>query len=284
MKFPAPATLFSVFALTFAVQLGNAQDAGESARALVEKHKAALVVISASGNLETTTSGDPLPGQPQVRRTLGVTIDPSGLIVVSNYAIDASIDFIGQRAKHEDDVVDIVSAKMEFTKVEISYGDSTRIPGKVVLQRPEADLAFIMPDAAVAKRLAKSDFTYIDLAAFSSDVKLADEVIGLSRSSLAFDFMPTVLVGRVTGLFRGDRTFYVTSVGTAHGVPVFALDGSPVGITLERIKDGKRTGLLGTLSAGSVQVQAKLAVDSAMSGSSAPAPAPAAAKVDGGEN
>jgi len=269
MKFPAFATLFSVFVLTFTPLIGSAQDAGESARALVEKHKAALVVISASGKLQTTTSGDPLPEQPQVRRTLGVTIDSSGLIVVSNYAIDASIDFIGQRAKHEEKVVNIVSAKMEFTKVEISYGDSTRIPGKVVLQRPEADLAFIMPDAGVAKRLEKSDFTYVDLAAFSSDVKIADEVVGLSRSSLAFDFMPTVLVGRVTGLFRGDRTFYVTSVGTAHGVPVFALDGSPVGVTLERIKDGKRTGLLGTLSAGSVQVQAKMALDAAKSGSDA---------------
>ncbi len=278
MKFPALAALFSVSALTLAPLTGAAQDAGESARALVEKHKAALVVISASGKLQTTTSGDPLPDQPQVRRTLGVTIDSSGLIVVSNYAIDASIDFVGQRAKHEDAVVNIVSAKMEFTKVEISYGDSTRIPGTVVLQRPEADLAFIMPDAGVAKRLEKSNFTYVDLAAFSSDVKIADEVIGLSRSSLAFDFMPTVLVGRVTGLFRGDRTFYVTSVGTAHGVPVFALDGSPVGITLERIKDGKRTGLLGTLSAGSVQVQAKMAVDAAKSGATAPAPP------EGGEN
>jgi hypothetical protein len=103
-------------------------------------------------------------------------------------------------------------------------------------------------------------------------------VIGLSRSSLAFEFMPTVLVGRVTGIYRGlDRTFFVTSVGTAHGVPVFALDGSPVGITLERIgKDGKRTGLLGTLSAGSVQLTAKLALDSAAKGPAAPAPAPAA--------
>lgn len=274
MKFPVLASTFAVLFLAFAPAYLSAQDAGESARALIEKHKAALVVVSASGNLNTTTSGDPLPAQPQVRRTLGVTIDTSGLIVVSNYAIDASLDFVGQRAKHEDKVVNIVSAKMEFTKVEISYGDSTRIPGTVVLQRPEADLAFIMPDPGVAKRLEKTNFAFVDLAAFSSDVKLADEVVGLSRTSLAFDFMPTVLVGRVTGLFRGDRTFYVTSVGTAHGVPVFALDGSPVGITLERIKDGKRTGLLGTLSAGSVQVQAKMAVDTFKSGGAAPAPAP----------
>ena len=56
---------------------------------------------------------------------------------------------------------------------------------------------------------------------------------------------------------------------------MFALDGSPVGVTLERIKDGKRTGLLGTLSAGSVQVQAKMALDAAKSGASAPAPAAA---------
>lgn len=267
--------LIGIGVLAWTAGEGFAQDAGEAARALVEKHKGALVVVSAVGDLETKTSGEPLPAQKQVRRTLGVTIDSSGLVVVSNYAIDASVDFIGQRAKHEDEVVEIVSAKTEFTKVEISYGDSTRIPGTVVLQTPDADLAFVMPDAAIAERLGKSDFSYVDLAAFSSSAKLADEVVGLSRSSLAFEFMPTVLVGRVTGIYRGDRTFYVTSVGTAHGVPVFALDGSPVGITLERIQDGKRTGLLGTLSAGSVQVSAKMALDAAKS---APAPAaPAAA-------
>lgn len=259
------------------VPQAEAQDAGESARALIEKYKAALVVVSAVGDLETTTNGEPLPPQKQVRRTLGVTVDSSGLVVVSNYAIDASQDLEGQRAKHDDKVVDIISAKMKFSKVEISYGDSTKISGKVVLQRPEQDLAFIMPDAGSARALGKERFSFVDLSAFTTGVKQADQVVGLSRSSLAFEFMPTVLVGRVTGIYRGlDRTFFVTSVGTAHGVPVFALDGSPVGITLERIgKDGKRTGLLGTLSAGSVQLTAKLALDSAAS-SPAPAPAPAA--------
>ena len=255
----------------------SAQDAGESARALIEKHKSSLVVVSIVGDLETTTSGDPLPPQKQVRLTLGVTVDASGLVVVSNYAIDASGDLVGQRAKHDDKVVDIMAAKMKFSKIEISYGDSTKIPGKVVLQRPEQDLAFIMPDAGIAKALDKQRFSFVDLSAFTTGVRQADEVVGLSRSSMAFEFMPTVLVGRVTGIYRGlDRTFFVTSVGTAHGVPVFALDGSPVGITVERIgKDGKRTGLLGTLSAGSVQLTAKLALDSAAKGP-APAPAPAA--------
>lgn len=276
----AGASLVFVAAASFlAIPQASAQDAGESARALIEKYKASLVVVSAVGDLETTTSGDPLPPQKQIRRTLGVTVDPSGLVVVSNYAIDASADLEGQRAKHDEKVVNIIEAKMKFTKVEISYGDSTKIPGRVVLQRPEQDLAFILPDAAIAKALDKQRFSFVDLSAFTTGVRQADQVVGLSRSSLAFEFMPTVLVGRVTGIYRGlDRTFFVTSVGTAHGVPVFALDGSPVGITVERIgKDGKRTGLLGTLSAGSVQLTAKLALDSAAKAPpAAPAPAPPA--------
>ena len=286
----AVASLALAFAaLVVAPQASAQQDAGESARALIEKHKAALVVVSAVGELVTTTSADPLPPQKQVRRTLGVTIDPSGLVVVSNYSIDASQDLQGQRAKHNDKVVDIISAKMKFSKIDISYGDSTKIAGKVVLQRPEQDLAFIMPDAAVAQALGKSKFSHVDLSAFTTGVRQADQVVGLSRSSMAFEFMPTVLVGRVTGIYRGlDRTFFVTSVGTAHGVPVFSLDGSPVGITLERIgKDGKRTGLLGTLSAGSVQLNAKLALDAAKKPATpapVPAPAPAPAAPSGGGN
>lgn len=240
----------------------HAQDSVEGkARDLLEKYKASLVVVTVKGNLEATTSGDPLPAREQQRRTLGVTIGDDGLVVVSNSAIDASLGLEGQQAQLEGNVVTIKSAKSSFTDVEISYGDSTLLHGKVVRQDPEADIAFILPDAAEAKALNKA-FDKIDLSQFAATAQEADQVVALSRSSAVYGYMPTVVLGRITGVYKGDRTFFVTDAGTAQGIPVFTLDGKPVGLTVVRIIEGKPSGVLGTLSAGSIQVMANLARES----------------------
>jgi len=162
----------------------------------------------------------------------------------------------------ENKVVTIKTAKSEFTDVEISYGDSTLLHGKVVRQDPEADIAFIMPDGAEAKAINKT-FSWVDLAQFAATAQEGEKVVALSRSSAVYGYMPTMVMGRVTGVYKGDRTFFVTSAGTAQGIPVFTLEGKPVGLTVVRIIDGSPSGVLGTLSAGSIQVMANLAREAA---------------------
>lgn len=248
-----------------------------SARQMLDKYKATLVVVTVEGRLTTTTDGAPLPDQQQQRRTLGVSIRPSGLIVISNSAVDPAVGLAGQKARLDDKVVTIQSAKTVFEKVEISYGDSTVLPGTVVGQDVDSDTAFVLPDQEAAKKVGKV-FEYVDLAN-SAQSEPADEVVGLSRSSSAYAYMPTVIVGRVTGVFNGDRRYFVTTAGTAQGIPVFAIDGKVVGITLERIIDNKRTNILGTLAAQSISVLADLALDRSGGGASAPAATGAAPAV-----
>jgi hypothetical protein len=232
------------------------------ARKLLETHKGSLVVVTAKGLLKAKTSGDPLPDREQQRRTLGITIGDDGLVVVSNSAIDAAVGLAGQQAQMNDKVVTIQSASTEFGNVEISYGDTTLLRGKVVRQDVEADVAFILPDAAEVKALNKK-FDKVDLSQFAATAEAADMVVGLSRSSAVYGYMPTLVMGRITGVFKGERTFFVTDAGTAQGVPVFTLDGKPVGVTVVRIIDGQPSGVLGTLSAGSIQVMANLAREAA---------------------
>ncbi|MGD1980079.1 MAG: hypothetical protein PVJ98_11850 [Akkermansiaceae bacterium] len=238
------------------------QTVEEQARELMEKYRGALVVVTVKGSLQAKTSGDPLPPNDQQRRTLGVTIGDDGLIVVSNSAIDASVGLEGQQAQLDEKIVRIESAKTEFSDVEISYGDSSLINGKVVRQDPEADIAFIMPDPSEAKALNKT-FDKVDLSQFAATADVADRVVGLSRASAVYGYMPTLVMGRITGVFKGDRTFFVTEAGSAQGIPVFTIEGKPLGITVVRIVDGKPTGILGTLSAGSIQVMANLAREAA---------------------
>ncbi|MCG8599112.1 MAG: serine protease [Verrucomicrobiales bacterium] len=262
MKLGRLFTLLFLITFSFSGLSLSQEDDAAKARELLEKYKASLVVITVKGKLIATTSGDPLPEREQQRRTLGVTIGDDGLVVVSNSAIDASLGLAGQQAKMESNVVTIKTAKSEFTDVEISYGDSSLLHGKVVRQDPEADIAFIMPDSAEAKALNKT-FSYVDLSQFAATAQEADKVVGLSRSSAVYGYMPTVVMGRVTGVYKGDRTFFVTDAGTAQGIPVFTLEGKPVGLTVVRIIDGNPSGVLGTLSAGSIQVMANLAREAA---------------------
>lgn len=230
----------------------------QQARKLLEQHKSSLVVVTAKGMLKAKTTGDPLPDRDQQRRTLGVTIGEDGLLVVSNSAIDASVGLAGQQARVEEKVVTIQSALTEFSEVEISYGDSTLLKGKVLRQDIEADVAFILPDQVAAKA-ANKVFDRVDLSQFAATAEAADQVVGLSRSSAVYGYMPTLVMGRITGVFKGDRTFFVTDAGTAQGIPIFTLDGKPVGVTVVRVIEGKPSGVLGTLSAGSIQVMANLA-------------------------
>lgn len=247
-----------------AVEQSTPIGAEAQARALLEKNKGALVVVTAKGTLKAKTTGTALPDRDQVRRTLGVSIGEDGLVVVSNSAIDAAVGLEGQQAKMDEDVVTIKSANTVFNEVEISYGDTNMLRGRVVRQDVEADLAFILPDAAEAKALDKK-FDSVDLSQFAATAEAAEQVVGLSRSSAVYGYMPTVVMGRITGVYKGDRTFYVTDVGSAQGVPVFTLDGKPVGVTVVRVIDGQPSGVLGTLSAGSIQVMANIARESAKS-------------------
>ena len=249
----------SLFVGLSAQLTASAQETVEQqARKLLEQHKSSLVVVTAKGMLKAKTTGEPLPDRDQQRRTLGVTIGEDGLLVVSNSAIDSSVGLAGQQARIEEKSVTIQSALTEFSEVEISYGDSTLLKGKILRQDIEADVAFILPDQVAAKA-ANKVFDRVDLSQFAATAEAADQVVGLSRSSAVYGYMPTLVMGRITGVFKGDRTFFVTDAGTAQGIPIFTLDGKPVGVTVVRVIEGKPSGVLGTLSAGSIQVMANLA-------------------------
>lgn len=252
--------------ILFGVTNLNAQTVEADARKVLEKYRSSIVVVTVNGKLKATGSGTALPENEQMRRTLGVTIRDNGLLVVSNVAIDASVGLKGQRAKASstsDKIVTIDSASTEFTKVEISYGDKAVITGKVVRQDEDSDIAFILPDKGSAAAVGKTEFDFVDLSKFAVTANVADRVVSISRSSAVFGFTSTVFLGRITGVYKGDRTFYITTAGNSQGVPVFTPQGDPVGITVVRFVDGKPTGVLGTISAGSIHMMANLAMDAA---------------------
>lgn len=250
-------TILAIGVLAF-VTLGSAQTPEEQARALMEKYRPMLVVVTVKGKVVTSPQIDT---KAQQRRTLGITVADNGLVAVSNSAIDATVGLAGQEAVVDGETVKLNSVKTEYSDIEISYGDKTLLHGKIIRQDVNADIAFILPDQDEAKKVNKT-FSKVDLNEFAANAQPADQVVGLSRASSVYGYMPTLVMGRITGVFNGDRKFFVTTAGNSQGMPIFSLDGRPIGLTVVRVMDGQPTGILGTLSAGSIQVMANLALSS----------------------
>jgi len=230
----------------------------EAARGIMEKYKTALVVVTVKGKVVTKTNGKALPENEQQRRTLGITVAENGLVAISNSAIDATVGLTGQRVEIDGEEVEIISANSEYETVEISYGDSSVLSGKVVRQDASADIAFVLPDNPDGKK-----FDIVDLSNAAADALPAQSIVGLSRSSAPYGYMPTINLGHITGVFKSNRTFFLTSAGVSQGMPIFSLDGKVVGLTVIRINpDGRPSGVLGTIAAGSIQVMANLANES----------------------
>lgn len=226
------------------------QKAGE----ILNKYQAATVVLTIKSVVKASGSGVALPAREQQSRTLGVTVTDSGLIAASNSAIDASVGLVGQNVQVDGKVINVQSATTLFTSLEISYGNATTLTGTVVWKDVDADVVFIRPNKSEGKT-----FTKVDLNDFAVLPNVADRVVGLSRASSVFGYMPTLMLGRITGVQRGDRSYYLNTAGNSVGMPIFTIDGKPLGLTVNRVIQGKPTGILTTLSAGSINVFTGLA-------------------------
>ena len=119
--------------------------------------------------------------------------------------------------------------------MKIRLGDNTEIAAKLVLQDPDLDLAFVMPDDENEKD-RKYDFVDLKKAA---TVGTLDRLVLLGRLSKSLNREATVGLGRVTAVVSKPRTFYAYSADAGNfGIPVFDLDGKVIGLSLMRKAPG----------------------------------------------
>ncbi|MEM7011667.1 MAG: trypsin-like peptidase domain-containing protein [Verrucomicrobiota bacterium] len=233
-----------------------------AAREVYTKHQDALVVITAISTIHFTTDGAPLPTQDRKAQTLGTIINKKGLIMISNSAIDMAVGMVGNRGRPagSDGWVTVQSAQSRFQEIQVNLSDGSEFHATKVDEDLELDVAFLLLDQnQVASRTAPLPFVDLSNKITEGDVSIADEVIGLSRSSPVYAYIPSVIPGYITAISKRNVTYYITTAGTAQGIPIFSLDGKFVGLTVQRIIDGKRTNLLGTLGGGTVKSMADLA-------------------------
>ncbi|MFT5466502.1 MAG: hypothetical protein ACI8UO_001602 [Verrucomicrobiales bacterium] len=242
-----------------------------AARDVYHKYQESTVVITAVSTIHFTTDGAPLPTQDRRAQTLGTIISKNGLIMISNSAIDLAVGMKGNRGRPagSQDFVTVVEARSVFQEIQINLADGSEYHASKIDEDVDLDLAFLMIDKRQINERKKA-LPFVDLSnkIVEGQISIADEVIGLSRSSPVYAYIPSVIPGYVTAISKRNVTYYLTTAGTAQGMPIFSLDGKFVGLTVQRIIEGQRTNLLGTLGAGAVKTGADMAAG--MRGNSGP--------------
>ena len=255
------AFLFPVFCLSILNSAFAQSATSKAARSIYDKNQDALVVVTTISTLSFTTDGAKLPDQQRQTQTLGTIIDSRGIVMLSNSAIDFAVGMKGQRgrAAGEEEFVTVTNARSSFKEIQINMTDGEFFA--TFLSANEAlDLAFLLIDQGqLAKR--KEPLPWVDIRnkVKPGELRVADEIVGLSRSSPIYGYIPSVIPGWVTAISKREHTYYITTAGTAQGIPIFDLKGRFAGLTVQRIVEGQRTNLLGTLAASSVNVIADLA-------------------------
>jgi len=196
----------------------------ETAKAVLEKHKDAVVQITLVLKSKTIWGGRQSGASEQKIEVNGTVIDKSGLTIISNFHTDPgsgdSFDFgeDGPSIRQETSVTD----------VRIVTADGREYPAKLVLRDSDLDLAFIRPDQQ------DLDMPHVTLKEYPNP-KILDEIISLTRLDRFANREPGIYIGRIMSVIKKPRVRYITQTNLEAGCPVFDASGNLLGLALMRI-------------------------------------------------
>jgi hypothetical protein len=189
-----------------------------AARAVLEKHKAALVTVRQTVKTRMVYQGKEQTARESTSEISGTVITPAGLTVVSDSSGDPSGPSRGGSASIETDVTD----------VKLVFQDGREIPARFVLRDRDLDLAFVMPEEPAAN---------LSFIAFDADVseKPLDDVIYLSLLGKAHNREVAVALGKVHAVLTKPRTLLAVDLVDglrSLGCPAFSATGQVLGLVV----------------------------------------------------
>lgn len=200
-------------------------DMRDAARNTVENHGDAVITVEVVQELTMSAGGQNNVSENKTE-TIGVVVDPSGLLVTSLVQIDPS--GMIERMQGAEDMG--FSAKVK----EVTYilSDNSRVPATVVLRDVDLDIAVLRPIDTPAEPMV-----HVPLGN-PVEPRLMDELYAVSRMGRIARRTGMAISGEVQGLVDRPRTYYIASPDIQNaslGVPVFAADGGLVGVQLLRV-------------------------------------------------
>src|SRR5688500_3432293 len=234
----AVAIVYSGSALTgVGISSASADAIGDTARTVMAKNKGAVVQFSVVVKIGGGAVGEEQNAEQEAK---GVVIDPSGLIVTTNFAIDPTSVFANMGGG---DAMSKITSKVVSIRILTPEGEE--IPAKVVLRDTDRNLAFLRPLTPPA-----SPMPFVDLKT-GGKAQVGDVVFIYGRMGKSGNRGAEVNYSRVSGIVERPRLQYVIqplSGSSDFGAMAFNEQGSPLGLLSFRVAPGKRGGFGGSSS------------------------------------
>lgn len=209
------------------------------ARRLLEEHRDAVVTVKLVLSTRMIMMGREMNKRESKNEVTGTVIDPSGLTVTSNWAMDpmsaameAGAAMAGGEVQFKTET-DVVDAK-------IVLADGTELPARVVLKDKDLDLAFVKP-----KEEPEEPLPHVSFSKAAVEPEILDDVILIGRLGRAVKRVNSLAVTQIAAIVKRPRKFYVCDIasGFTHiGCPVFTADGETLGVLVMRQTPGGASG------------------------------------------
>ena len=200
--------------------LAQAADIRETARAVAEQSRDALVTVRVVMGIEFSIRGQSRDQERKIE-TNGTIIDSSGLTVASASALDPTIMM---RAATRADI------KSEFKETTLILDDGTEVDAEVILKASDLDMIFIKP------REAEDPFKAVALEASGQEPQILDQVFAVGRLGKIGNRAIRLQLGSLQARVKGPRPFYVCDAALSGNLGCIVYDsrGAPLGILVTK--------------------------------------------------
>jgi hypothetical protein len=200
---------------------------GDMIRALSAKYGASVVTLQLV--LKSSAGGE--SDQSQLEAD-GIVIDPSGLVVTTNTAIDPASMYTGVMGE---EYAGRISSTVVSARIRLASGEE--IPARVVLRDKDRNVAFMRPLRRPSKPLAWVNFRG------SNGARMGDPVYILGRLGKSGSRSSEATVQRVVSVIEKPRRLYVleNNAYSYLGNVVFNESGQPLGLMSMRVVRGGRS-------------------------------------------
>ncbi|MES2461779.1 MAG: serine protease [Armatimonadota bacterium] len=213
----------------------SADTIGDTARTLLAKNKGVVVQFNVVVKIGGGAVGEEQNAEQEAK---GVVIDPSGLIVTTNFAIDPTSVFASMGGG---DAMSKITSKVVSIRILTPEGEE--IPARVVLRDTDRNLAFLRPITPPTTPLP-----YVDLKS-GGKAQVGDVIFVYGRMGKSGNRGAEVNYSRVTGMVERPRLQYVIQPlpgSSDFGAMAFNEQGLPLGLLSFRVAPGKRGGFGGS--------------------------------------
>jgi hypothetical protein len=205
--------------------------ASEAERAIFRKWQPAVATVRLVVKTRMVMDGREVQSSEDEVETPATILDPSGLAIVSLAALNPAgmLQRIMANMSGGQPKMDVESTPGD---VRLRFANSQEVPARVVLRDTDLGLAFVKPAEGLAAPAAALDMSD------GATAEVLDEVIILSRLGKAAGWEPSAIIDRIQAVVTTPRRFYVPATNAplgGWGVPVFSLDGKPIGVLLMRL-------------------------------------------------